>query len=74
MTQQEFWEIVVNSLRQTPIEQSNHRFEVNYDDEIMCRTEEDANCIADFLESMGFDVVHTSESDDEDFKWLLYID
>ena len=76
MTPEEMWEIVVNSLRKTPIEKGRHRFEVNYDDEILCRTEDDANCIADFLESLGFDVVHVNqdEDSDEDFSWMVYID
>ena len=76
MTPGDFWELIVNSLRETPVHKPNHRFDVNYDDEILCRTEEDANCLADFLESLGFDLVYVSENEDSDdeFKWEVYID
>jgi hypothetical protein len=74
MTQQEMFEIIINSLMQTPIENSNHRFDTSYDDEILCKTEDDANCIADFLEAMGFDTVLTKEIEDDTFSWAVYLD
>ena len=74
MTPYEAWEMICNWLRNNPISKNNYRFDVNNDDEILCRNESDANCIADFFESVGIDVVHTSETDDEDFKWSIYID
>lgn len=74
MNQRKMWQIIINNLMQTPIERSNHRFDTTYDGEILCRTEDDANCVADFLEAFGFGDVHTSENDDEDFRWEVYID
>ena len=60
-----------------------HGFWVNkYDDEIMCETEDQANTIADFLEDMGFDCVHTHWYDPKEENgiedcigwWSVYLD
>lgn len=76
MTQAEIWEIIINSLMQTPIEKTNHRFDCSYDGVIYCKTEGDANCLADFFESIGFDYIGTRQCDDEGdgFNWEIYID
>ena len=51
------------------------RFEVNGNEEILCKTQEDAECIADFLEVLGvFDVVHTSDSGDSFYPVAVYPD
>ena len=56
------WEMIIDNL----VESDKHldRFEVNYDREIICKTKEDADCIADFLECIFNDVVIISEYDE----------
>lgn len=54
---------------------NEHRFQCNDNGEILCKTEEDAMCIADFLEAVGFDVVHASENEEADtWRWEVYPD
>ena len=53
------------------------RFDVSGDDEILCKSEADADCIADFLEALGVsDPIHTSEIEESDpiYKWEVYPD
>lgn len=47
------------------------RFDINYNNEIVCNNAEDADCVADFLEVLGFKDVHTSEFNGE---YFVYID
>ena len=67
------WEMIVKGI----LESSQMRFDVNDDDEILCKTEEDANCIADFLEVLGFGTMHTSfdeENKGAAYPWSVYPD
>ena len=41
MTLYEAWEMICNWLRNNPISKNNYRFDVNNDDEILCRNESD---------------------------------
>ena len=52
------------------------RFALNDDNEILCKFEQDAECIADFLELVYGDVVHTSydETQDSVYKYQVYPD
>lgn len=47
------------------------RFDINYNNEIVCNNAEDADCVADFLEVLGFKDVRTSEFNGE---YFIYID
>lgn len=47
------------------------RFDINYNNEIVCNNAEDADCVADFLEVLGFKDVHISEFNGE---YFIYID
>ena len=71
------WDMVIDNL----IESDKHlgRFEINNNREILCKTEEDANCIADFLECLFDDVVCTSTYVDDNnwtdgFRYELHLD
>lgn len=72
------WDMIIDLLKTNEI--NVHRFEVNNDAEVLCRTEDDANCIADFLEALlGYNDLHTSSygGDDEwidGFRWRVYPD
>lgn len=52
------------------------RFDLNDDDEIMCKTEEDAHCIADFIEDLIHEDVHVNKNEDtgDEFHWVVYPD
>ena len=70
------WDMIVDNLKESDKHLS--RFEINEDDEILCKTEEDANCIADFIECLLNDVVCTSsyvndDKWDDGFRWELHL-
>ena len=55
------WEHLINSLFDNK-EQNKHGFWTD-GEEILCTTEEQAEVLADFLEDLGFDCVHTGYYD-----------
>lgn len=60
----DIYEALVKLLPRHPIE-AKHEMWVNGNDEIMCETMDKANTLADFLEELGYDVVHVAHYDDE---------
>ncbi len=69
---------IIKKLPKRP-DSSRHEIWVNSDDEIMCVDEKTANVIADFLEEMGYDVIHTRLREREDDGeacgwWAVYVD
>ena len=74
------WNDVINGLRSNlydpnGIPKSFPRFDVSGDDEIMCKTKDDAYCVADFLEAMGVSKpIHASKIEEGDsiYKWEVY--
>ena len=66
------WDNIIEILENS--ERHTGRFEISSDGEILCRTEDDAECIADFLEALGWDVIHTSCNDDAYWSWRVYPD
>lgn len=70
------WDMIIDNLKES--DKHLERFEINEDGEILCKTEEDANCLADFIECLLDDVVCTSfyESDhkwSDAFRWELHL-
>lgn len=80
----EIYNLILENLPDEPMhDDSWHGFWANkYDNEIMCGTEEQANIVADFLEDMGFDCVHTHWYDPKEENgvedcigwWSVYLD
>jgi hypothetical protein len=78
----EIYDKILESLPHHPEDKTGapwHGFWVNGNDEIMCRTKEAANLIADFFEDCGFDIMHTYYYHDEADGlnrewWAVYID
>lgn len=70
------WNEIINAMIDTePKGNGTPRFNINDNEEILCKTEEDANCIADFLENLGFDTIHTSYNADAfEYRWEVYPD
>ncbi len=76
------WNNAINGLRgnlysSDRVPESFPRFDISGDDEILCKTEADADCIADFLKALGVsDPIHTSEIEEGDpvYKWEVYPD
>ncbi len=61
------WDLIVELIENS--DSRITRFDVNNDFDIVCKTKEDAECIADFLEVLGFDI-HTSYEN----NYLVYVD
>ena len=73
------YDAVVSCLPRHPNE-SRHGFWVSGAEEIMCRTEEQANLLADLFEDAGVDIMHTYHYDDPEQDglnygwWAVYVD
>lgn len=67
------WANIIDSMIETDTGEDVPRFDVSNDDEILCKTEEDANCIADFLRALGFDIC-TAENENAkgNYRYEVY--
>lgn len=62
------WEYIIDGLRN---KNEKERFWADTDNQICTVDEGYANAVADFLEDIGFDTVHTSYDEDNDI-WEIY--
>ena len=54
---------------------TDFRFEISDIDTILCESNADADCIAEFLEQCGIaEIVHTRKTDDLTYEWEVYTD
>ena len=71
------WGSVVESILTYTDNKKAPRFDINFEDEIICKTQDDAYLIADLLEALLFDVVHAKpieDAEDSEWKWVVYPD
>lgn len=70
------WEQITTAMLDT--EPKEIRFDYDTDaDAILCKTYDDASCIADFFVAFGFDVIHIEDMEEADmfgFRFLVYPD
>lgn len=71
------YDLVVAHLPHSP-DKAIHGFWANNAEEIMCKTREEAETIADFFEALGVDCMHTYRYDDPTQPlfdlWAVYVD
>ena len=68
----QIYDLITEALEEN-CDKDHKAFWVNQDGEIECKTEFDANLVADLLEDCGCDVMHTSYNEDLDI-WEVYPD
>ena len=64
------WETILNLMER--FQNGSARFSIHPNGEILCRTGEDANCIADFIENLTNFTMITNELEKEDGDWYPY--
>lgn len=64
MLEKELWSVLVNTLRKNE-DQNRHDYWTD-GEEILCKSENAAEHLANFLEDIGFDMVHTGYYDPEE--------
>ena len=66
------YDLIIGMLPTDPTE-SKYSFWVNEGTgEIMCRTLDEANNLANFFEELGYDIMHTFRYDDEEMDGINY--
>ena len=67
------WEDILDLMdRVDTMTMGNARFLIHPDGEILCRTEEDASCVADFIESFTMLNILTHEIEKDEGDWYPY--
>lgn len=61
------WAYLIESLKENEIIRGNRKFWTD-GNEILCKSEEDANIVADFLNDLGFEDIRTGYYDPEEDK------
>ena len=68
------WEQLIDNMLATTSKENLPRFDVNNDDEILCRSDRDASCIVDFLKALGFDAGWREDQNEMYYKYEIYTD